>query len=461
MTSKVYVVTDLGPGDGGKGGVVHKICDMSQIHTVIKRGGAQGNHGVRTSKGEQFAFSQWGCGTLSGIPTHLSEQMIISPEGLLNEAEHLKYLHGIHNAFSLLTIDEEALCATPFHGVASRLRELARGNNPRGTIGTGVGEAYRSYQKLPELAIKARDLTAPDLRDRLAAIRDHVRSELQPIIAGNFLSDDVTAATKEARLLEDDGFLNYIINRFAEVAKQVRVVGREYLGETILAQEGAAVVETSHGVLTDRLAGFHPHTSAIRTLPRFTHGMLRNAGYDGQIVDLGVTRAYAIRHGAGPLPTTSPEMAERLLDGSAKHDNRYQGKVKVGPLDFVLLRYAIEACGGPRSFDGLAVTWFDQILTDGIWEMCDKYAGATDPTFFKPSGEIKVNHGGGDQQFEHQSALGQKLLDCSPETTHLPVGMDIGNGGLYDVCADTIQAHTEVPVRMVSVGPTELDKLCR
>lgn len=461
MTSKVYVVTDLGPGDGGKGGVIHKICDMSQIHTVIKRGGAQGSHGVHTSSGEKFAFSQWGCGTFSGIPTHISEQMIISPEGLLNEAEHLKYLHGIQNAFSLLTVDEEALCATPFHGVASRLRELARGNNPRGTIGTGVGEAYRSYQKLPELAIKARDLAIPDLRDRLAAIRDQVRSELQPIIAGDFLADDVTAVTKEVRLLEDDGFLNYIIDRFAEVAKQVRVVGHEYLGEIILAQEGAAVVETSHGVLTDRLAGFHPHTSAIRTLPRFTHGMLRNAGYKGQIVDLGVTRAYAIRHGAGPLPTADPGMTERLLDGSAKHGNRYQGKVRVGPMDFVLLRYAIEACGGPRSFDGLAVTWFDQILADGVWEMCDHYANADDPAFFEPSGKIKTSQSGGAQQLEHQHALGRKLLDCSPEITRLPVNADVSKDELYGVCASTLESHVDIPVRMVSTGPTELDKLCR
>src|ERR1700722_14199898 len=114
MTHKVYVVPDLGPGDGGKGGVVHKIAQMMRAHTVIKRGGAQGSHGVRTSKGQEFAFSQWGCGTLDGIPTHLSEQMIISPEGLLNEGASLRYRHGIYDAFSLLTVDEEALCTTPF-----------------------------------------------------------------------------------------------------------------------------------------------------------------------------------------------------------------------------------------------------------------------------------------------------------------------------------------------------------
>ena len=46
MTRKVYVVTDLGSGDGGKGSVVHAVARSQRAHTVIKRGGAQGSHGV-------------------------------------------------------------------------------------------------------------------------------------------------------------------------------------------------------------------------------------------------------------------------------------------------------------------------------------------------------------------------------------------------------------------------------
>ena len=66
---KAYTVTDLGGGDGGKGGVVHKLCSLRKPHTVIKVGGAQGHHGVTTSRGEQFAFSQFGCGTF-GMTVH-------------------------------------------------------------------------------------------------------------------------------------------------------------------------------------------------------------------------------------------------------------------------------------------------------------------------------------------------------------------------------------------------------
>ena len=54
---KVFIVTDLGGGDGGKGGVVHKICTETKAHTVVKVGGAQGSHGVHTIRGENFAVN--------------------------------------------------------------------------------------------------------------------------------------------------------------------------------------------------------------------------------------------------------------------------------------------------------------------------------------------------------------------------------------------------------------------
>ena len=90
------------------------ISTMMNAHTVIKVGGAQGSHGVMTSQGFNFAFSQWGCGTFEGIRTHISSRFIVLPIGLLNDAQAIRYGGFCIDApFGLLTIDEEALCATP------------------------------------------------------------------------------------------------------------------------------------------------------------------------------------------------------------------------------------------------------------------------------------------------------------------------------------------------------------
>lgn len=443
MTHKVYIVTDLGPGDGGKGGVVHTLNCVTRAHTVIKRGGAQGSHGVLTSKGEKFNFSQWGCGTFEGTPTHLSEQMIISPEGLLNEAAALRYEQGVTDPFNLLTVDERCLVATPFHGIASRLKELARGDNPRGTVGSGVGVAYRMHNSEGTVSMYARDLHRSGLKERLAHIREQVRSELELVLRGGFEQGDLELSDREIELLGDDRFLDHVARRFEQVAEQVKIVPSDYLGEKILSQPGVAVIETSHGVLTDRQVGFHPHTSAIRTLPGVTRQVLDNAGFDGEIVNIGVTRAYAIRHGAGPLPTYNSEMTDSLLPGSAKDSNRYQGDVRVGPLDFVLLRYAIDVCGGPSAFDGLAVTWFDQIAANGVWEMCHRYDDIDE------------------YALRRHADMGQKLLDVRTSINSVPLEASLGMDSLYGICAETMQQAVGIPVRMVSFGPTERDKVCR
>jgi len=441
--------------------VVHKIATMMKAHTVVKVGGAQGSHGVRTSNGESYAFSQWGCGTFEGIKTHISRRMVVSPVGLLNEASALINEWRIINAFDLLTVDEEAICTTSFHGIASRLKELSLGDNPRGTIGTGVGEAYRYSERFPDLTIRVRDFLRPDLRKMLVSVREQVCSDLESIIQENkFLAQDRETAEKEISLLTDDHFLDYVVEQFRKAGKLTNIVSTDFLGEEILAKKGVVVVESSHGILTDHYYGFHPHTSAIRTLPCFTKAMFDKSGYDGSIINIGVFRSYAIRHGAGPLPTANQSMNEDLLPGSHKEENRWQGKIRVGPIDLVLLRYAINACGGPKSFDGLAVTWFDQIIKAGEWKLCSRYANASQ-TYFSPTGDIKVRHGENDEQLRYQEDLGKQLLSCNPEIESLKVPSTASHDELYAFCAERLERELGIPVKMISFGSTEKNKMIR
>ena len=459
---KIYTVTDLGPGDGGKGGVVHKISHMQRAHTIVKVGGAQGSHGVSTSQGDSFAFSQFGCGTFEGVRTHLTPRFIAAPEGILNEGDALYYGSGIRDVYGMITIDESTMCATPFHGIASRIIEIARGNNSRGTIGSGVGQAYRSDFWYPELTIFARDLASFQLRSKIEAHRDQVALDLEDIIQGDFLPEDIPILEEEVSHLNDPKFIDYVVNRFAQVAKQVRIVDGDYFRSEILGKGGIVVVESSHGILTDHLYGFHPHTSAIRTLPRFTHEMLESAGYDGEIINLGVSRAYQIRHGAGPMPTADPKMSESLLPGSHKIKNRYQGEVRVGPLDLVMLRYAIDCCGGPSAFDGLAITWFDQIQQNGSWKVSNSYSSTTQG-LFSDCRTVRLWSGQDIEecQLDYQQRLGEALHRCRPVVHEVGLSSERCNDRDFDICAEKLRTELKVDVRMVSFGPTEQDKYCK
>lgn len=458
---KLYVVTDLGPGDGGKGGVVHKIAHMHQAHTIVKVGGAQGSHGVRTSEGRFFAFSQFGCGTIEGVRTYISKRFVADPIALLSEAKALTEI-GVYEPFRLLKVSEDALCSTVFHMAASHLCELLLRDTPRGTIGSGVGQAYRLNETHPELSIYMRDLAAPNLRDRLAAIQAYYRNHFQEALGDldRFRLIDLEYVAEAQALLKHEKFVDSACELMKEFAAQKRIVPDEYLSNNILSRSGVVVSESSHGVLTDCYTGFHPHTSALRTLPRFTKAMYEDAGYDGEIVSLGIHRGYTIRHGAGPMPTHLSTMSESLLPGSNKNENRWQGKVRVGPLDLVLMRYAL-AASGAGAYDGLAITWFDQVEKLGEWQFCNRYRGTDDPNYFDPQGEIRVTVGHDGAQIAYLEQLTKKLQACVPEVTTVPLKKDATRDELYQLCAGTLREHLGVPVRMISFGPTERDKVCK
>src|SRR5262249_39466522 len=77
-----------------------------------------------------------------------------------------------------------------------------------------------------------------------------------------------------------------------------------------------------------------------------------------ELATLGITRAYATRHGAGPLPTSDACLQARLKD-SGNPQNPWQGGIRFGWLDLVLLRYAAGVAGG--QLDGVVVNGLDQL----------------------------------------------------------------------------------------------------
>jgi adenylosuccinate synthase len=458
---KLFTVTDLGGGDGGKGGVVHKISSHQRAHTIIKVGGAQGSHGVRTQAGQNFNFSQFGCGTFEGAQTYLSELMMTDPYLFLAEGEKLQEEFGLSNIFRLVTADENALCITPYQMIASRLKELCRKEKQKGTVGIGAGETALDAENFPDLTIKIKDLSDSQLVKKLQLIREQKITDLQEAVrqVPDFWPQDQERAQGLLELLEDSEFPQRIADTFKTMGSLIKITGRDYLRREILGQDGVIVVESSHGILTDRYCGFSPHTSRLRTIPTATIKLLEDCGYDGKIIKLAVTRAYQIRHGAGPMVTESPEWLEKILPGSSKNENRWQGKVRIGPLDLVTLKYALDVCGGPEFFDGLALTWFDQVQAVGKWEMCLSYQEANNPEFFSNDGSrIKVSSLKKEEQLKRQARLTEKLFACRPNLISYDV-KGKNQTELIKLSSEILQAELKLPLRLISFGPTEADKI--
>ena len=444
MIEKIYTVTDLGPGDGGKGSVIQSLCSRLRPAVVIKEGGAQGSHSVMTG-GESFRFSQWGCGTFNAVPTYLSKRMVIAPSMMLREAESLRHT-GIYDAFKTISANADCLCATPYHMYISQINEMLCGDKPRGTVGSGIGVAYREYLKAEAESLStlkdlifARDLKSDSITKKLNYVRERAKEFARKVDIDELVDNDQRHFYNIQQAIEDNYVFSEIVEEFHEVGRRLSL---EPLQVLLKRKRGnIAVVERSHGILTDAECGFKPHVSALRTLPCFSEEMFREAGFEGEIVNIGVHRAYEYRHGAGPMLSAKSDYMRDL----PRDDNRWQGMARYGYLDTVLLRYALEKAK-PIKFDGIALTCMDQIIDHGNWPICRAYK----------YGDVEFTN------LTNTSSVGMEALFKKAEIVTDCYSLDYeyakDRTELAMRCLNILSNYTDVPLCMLSFGGSERDK---
>ncbi|MFI5896306.1 adenylosuccinate synthetase [Actinoplanes sp. NPDC051513] len=389
MNGHVAVV-DLGYGDAGKGTVVDALCASAPVRAVLRfNGGAQAAHNVVTPSGRHHTFAQFGSGTLRGVPTHLTRFTVVDPLALAAEAV------ALGNPYELLTVEGDALLATPWHRIANRRRELA---HRHGSCGMGVGETM-AYALSHADAPRVSDALSPSrLRRRLAALAD--------FYGPGVVADDVVAA-------------------LVAFGRTVRIVGESHTGR--LLREGPCVFEGAQGVLLDEWRGWHPHTTWSTTT--FDNAL----ALCPSLMRLGVVRTYTTRHGAGPFVTEDP-----ALDLPEPHNGvgEWQGAFRVGHFDAVAHRYAIEVAGG---VDGLAVTHLDVPPRRPDLRICTSYTLDGAPWTRIVPGEFR--------DLGHQAALTERLFRARPGALVRPDDWTAAIGDLLDA-----------PVALESFGPTAADK---
>jgi adenylosuccinate synthase len=358
---RAILTVGLGFGDEGKGATVDSLARELDADLVVRYcGGSQAGHNVQLPDGRRHTFSQFGAGTLVGgrarPRTYLGPNVVIDPPALLREAQHLTEL-GVADPISLLTVHPRCLVSTVWHQALNRLRERARGQDKHGSCGQGIGEARSYWLKHGADAIFAADLgDLGVLRDKLELLRQRALLELQGFV--HLVGDD--------HLREPDLWgLNTeaVARRLSEVARKGARTS------STIPDYHTAILEGAQGVLLDEYRGFHPHTTWSTVTTHHAWELVRQMDVEAVAV-LGVTRAYATRHGQGPFPTYAPELTAWLQDPGNPW-NAWQGGLRCGWLDLPLLRYAA-AVTGP--LDGIVVNHLDQVA-EAECLVCEAYEG--------------------------------------------------------------------------------------
>jgi adenylosuccinate synthase len=209
----------------------------------------------------------------------------------------------------------------------------------------------------------------------------------------------------------------------------------------MLRRPGAVVFEGAQGVLLDEWRGFHPHTTWSTCTAEGALAALGGCGYDGAVTRWGVVRAYATRHGAGPMVTEDAGLTARLREAHNRDDG-WQGGFRVGCFDAVATRYAMAANGG---VDALAVTCVDRLRAEAAWRLATAYR-------MGDGARVRELPMGARGDLEHQSRMTAALMGATAECVVTT------RAGDEEAHLAAIEEETGAAVALVSTGPRARDK---
>jgi adenylosuccinate synthase len=315
---KISLVLGLGYGDEGKGATVNALCTDPKNTVVVRfNGGHQVGHTV-VHNNIRHPFSNFGSGTLKGVPTYYSEYCTVNPLAVKKEGDVLR-AQGIN---PIVYYNSNAMVTTPY----DIYRNTNDGNNVlHGTVGVGFGATIQRNEDMYHLYV--RDLLYPKIRDmKLIAIQQYVCRETNDYaIVGNKHYNQII---EKFKLACDELVQKYsIIDNFG----YIRV------------HDPDLIFEGGQGIMLDMDYGFYPNVTRSNTTSKNAMEIIDKNGLGSHIIETYyVTRAYQTRHGNGPMTNDdldisyiTPNPLETNVDTGA------QGVFRKSVLDMDLLKYAL------------------------------------------------------------------------------------------------------------------------
>lgn len=447
MPDKIIVVTGLGFGDEGKGTITEYCAWRYGAEAVVRyNGGPQAAHNVVLDSSLHHCFAQFGSASFQTmVKTFLSEQAVVNPMSLCSEAATL-HQKGVTDAWQRLTASPACLVATPFHKHHNRMLELSRGDARHGSCGMGVGQTIADARYLGEMALRLGDLRERAIAKRKLDFLWRLKiDQAEQLLARQ---PDNILLRQEFDLLAAPGYVEDVLEAYEPFVPYLDINGPPQTSGTL-------VFEGAQGMLLDSAYGFHPHVAKSDVSPRAAARLAAKHWPEHELIRLGVLRAYATRHGAGPFVTEDDELAVRIPD-LHNGSRAWQGRFRIGWFDLVASSYAIEAAGG---LDYLALTNLDRISGRGEAKVCIGYEYA---------GQEPL-----DDYFEWSRVKGKPVIerikvvaDPTPERQAVITGF-LGNcQPLYRTIKFTnpeayiqrLETALGIPIAIVSTGPTLQDK---
>jgi adenylosuccinate synthase len=459
MDKRVCVLDDLGHGDCGKGTSVDFFARFFGFRYVVRYGGGpQAAHHVVLIDGRMHCFSQFGSATfIPGVKTLLSRFMYFNPLNLEKEEEVLRK-KGITDAYDRILVDRQCPIVTPLQVRINQLLELSRGHQRHGSCGYGVGQTVKDHQRFGDDYLFAQDLSNRQVcAEKIWLIWQTSMDLAENLLEANSANEEMVRLFQELKNYR----LDLLADNYEEIVSRINVVSSDEM--LALVREEGAIFEPAQGILLDPEVGFFPHTTSTNTTMANAEQLISESGFTGQVTRLGVLRAYAHRHGAGPFPTEDRKLLE-LIPPCHNNYNEWQEHFRLGWFDLVATRYAIEAAG---QLDGLMLTNLDRLSGLSEIKVCQAYRNSVNSRNelsswckFNRKGEItglkQLNNPDIDTKVKRTQAYKNCLPVYDSQADWIVAGKSIDFNLPY---LKYLEKELGVPIVGLSAGPTADDKM--
>jgi adenylosuccinate synthase len=352
---KNVVIVGAQWGDEGKGKVVDLYSSKAE-YIVRYQGGNNAGHTLVVN-GKKTVLHLIPSGILHADKICLiANGVVFDPAVFFKEIDSLLVSGAITNApYERVRVSDRAHVILPYHCQLDQVREAKAAGGKIGTTVRGIGPAYED--KVSRRGIRVADLLDPKtLKPKLA----HAIEEKNVLLKGLYGSEEVA--------------LDALFDECVSLGEKLRpyVTDVKSILMTALSKKRAILFEGAQGTLLDIDHGTYPFVTSSNTI---AGGALTGSGVgEGAIGSvIGIMKAYLTRVGSGPFPTeieeTEPAMAEKIRDIGKEYGATTGRKRRIGWLDLVAMKYAVEVNG----LTGLALMKADVLNGLENLKVCTSY----------------------------------------------------------------------------------------
>lgn len=333
---KVDVLLGLQWGDEGKG----KIVDvLTPNYDIIARfqGGPNAGHTIEFD-GKKFILHIIPSGIFNpGIKNLVGNGVIIDPFIIRREIENLE--HAGINARENLLVSKKAHLIMPTHRMIDAASEASKGKEKIGSTLKGIGPTYTD--KISRSGLRVGDIFKSDFQEKYNALKNKHKEIL------SFYEFDYMNTELDGFKFEDyeKQWMNAI-----DFMRKLNVINSEYFINGELKKGKKVLAEGAQGTMLDIDFGSYPFVTSSNTI---TAGVCSGLGVAPSRIGevFGVFKAYCTRVGGGPFPTELEDTDGDTLRNVGHEFGSTTGRPRrCGWLDLVALKYSIMLNGVTRLF---------------------------------------------------------------------------------------------------------------